>query len=142
VGIVLGAVLIACAAGGVGAFLLLRNAGGEGQPTPSAAAANFLTAVYKEKDAERASRFVCSAVRDTKVITNKIDELRRYEEKFNRDPQFTWDEPTVETASKKNAKLSVTIRFSTSDDRVAEQKLTITAVKDSGWYVCDVQTVS
>jgi hypothetical protein len=85
---------------------------------------------------------VCSAARDSKEIAKKIDEVRKYEEKFNRDPQFTWDEPTLDASTKNNAKLSVTIHFGTSDDRVAEQKLNITAIKDSGWYVCDVQTVS
>jgi hypothetical protein len=142
VGIVLAVVLVACGGGGIGAYLVLRNAGGDGQPSPSAATVNFLTAVLKEKNVDKASKYVCSAARDPKLITKKIDELRQYEQKFNRDPRFSWDEPKVENATDESAKVSVTIRFNTSDDRTAEQRLTITAVKNSGWYVCDIQTVS
>jgi hypothetical protein len=135
-------VLVLCGGGGITAFLLLRDSGGEGQANPTAAAVSFLNAVYKDKDAAKAGRYVCSSARDEDKINNKVNEVRQYEQKFNRDPKFTWDEPTVESTGKETAKLSVTIRFSTNDDRVAEQKLSITAVKDDGWFVCDVQTVT
>jgi hypothetical protein len=32
------------------------------------------------------------------------------------------------------------VRFATSDDRAAQEKLTITAVNDDGWLVCEVKT--
>jgi hypothetical protein len=140
VSLVLVGVLVLCGGGAVTAFLLLRNSGGEGQPDPTAATVNFLTAVYKDKDAAKAGRYVCAAARDEDKINNKINEVKQYEQKFNKDPKFTWDEPKVESTTKETAKLSVTVRFSTNDDRVAEQKLAITAVKDNGWFVCDIQT--
>jgi flagellar basal body-associated protein FliL len=139
--LVLAGVLLLCGGGGLTAFLLLRNSGGEGQPSPSAATVSFLTAVYKDKDATKASRYVCGAARDAGKIENKVNEVRRYVQRFDRDPKFTWDEPKVESGGKKTAKLSVTVKFSTNDDRVAEEKLSITAINDSGWFVCDVQTV-
>jgi hypothetical protein len=134
-------ILVVIAGGGITAFLLLRNSGGEGQATPTAAAANFLTAVYKDKDATKAGKYVCASARDKGNITKKVDEVKAYAQKFNRDPQFTWDEPKVDNQSKESATLSATVRFVTSDDRTAEQKLSITAVKDDGWLVCEVKSV-
>jgi hypothetical protein len=134
-------ILVVIAGGGITAFLLLRNSGGEGQATPTAAATNFLTAVYKDKDATKAGKYVCSSARDKANITAKVDEVKAYAQKFNRDPQFTWDEPKVENSNKESANLSVTIRFATSDDRTAEQKLSIVAVNDDGWLVCEVKSV-
>jgi hypothetical protein len=135
-------VLLLLGVGGLTTFLVLRNAGGDAQASPAAATTSFLTAVYKDKDAAKANRYVCAAARDTDQLTRKIDEIRRYEQKFNRDPTFTWDEPKIESSGKGQAKLAVTVRFATNDDRVAEEKLRITAVDDGGWFVCDVQTVS
>ncbi len=36
--------------------------------------------------------------------------------------------------------VNVTVRFTTSDDRAAEQKLIITTVKNDGWLVCEIKT--
>ena len=74
-------------------------------------------------------------------IKKKVDQVKAYAQKFNRDPQFTWDEPKVENSNKETATLAVTVRFTTSDDRAAEEKLSITAVNDDGWLVCEVKTV-
>ncbi|GIJ53893.1 Rv0361 family membrane protein [Virgisporangium aurantiacum] len=132
-------VLVVIAGGGITAFLIFGRSGGEGQANPTAAATNFLTAVYKDKDATKAARYVCSSARDKGDITKKVDEVKAYATKFNRDPQFTWDEPKVENSGKETATVAVTVRFSTSDDRAAEQKLTITTVKDDGWLVCEIK---
>jgi hypothetical protein len=132
-------VLVVIAGGGITAFLIFGRSGGEGQANPTAAATNFLTAVYKDKDATKAARYVCSSARDKGDITKKVDEVKAYAAKFNRDPQFTWDEPKVENSGKETATVAVTVRFSTSDDRAAEQKLTITTVKNDGWLVCEIK---
>jgi hypothetical protein len=139
--LVLVAVLVLCGGGGIAAFLVLKDAGGEGQPSAVQAAEKFLTAVYVDKDAAAASKYVCSSARDERKLNDKIDELRRYEDKFDRDPRFAWEQPKVDSTGKDTAKLSVTVKFSTNDDRGAEQKLAITAVDDDGWFVCDVQSV-
>jgi hypothetical protein len=141
IGLIAAIVVVVLLGGTTTAVLLLRGGGGEGQPNPTAAATNFLTAVYKDKDATKASRYVCAAARDEEQITRKVNEVRTYAEKFNRDPQFAWDEPKVESSNKERATLAVTVRFTTSDDRAAEEKLSIVAVNDGGWYVCEVKTV-
>ena len=123
------------------AFLIFGRSGGDGQANPTAAATSFLTAVYKAKDATKAARYVCSSARDKGDIEKKVGEVKAYATKFNRDPQFTWDEPKVENPGKDTATVNVTVRFTTSDDRAAEQKLSITTVKNDGWLVCEIKTV-
>lgn len=139
--IVVGAVLL-LGGGGITAFFVLRDSGGDAQPSPTEATVNFLTAVYKDRDAAKASKYVCSAARDEKVVAKKIKELTDYEANYKQSPRFTWDEPKVESSSKKNAKVSVTIRFNSDDDRSATQRLEITAINDDGWFVCDIATKS
>jgi hypothetical protein len=134
-------VVVVLVGGATTAILLLRGPGGDGQPNPTAAATNFLTAVYKDKDATKAAKYVCPSARDQEQITRKVNEVKSYAQKFNRDPQFGWDEPKVESSGKERATLGVTVRFTTSDDRAAEQKLNILAVKDGGWFVCEVKVV-
>jgi len=139
IGLIIAIVAVVLVGGATTAILLARGGGGEGQPSPTAAATNFLTAVYKDKDATKAARYVCSSARDKGDITKKVDEVKAYAAKFNRDPQFTWDEPKVENSGKETATVAVTVRFSTSDDRAAEQKLSITTVKNDGWLVCEIK---
>jgi hypothetical protein len=130
-----------CGGGGTAAYFLVTRLGGGGAATPTAATVNFLTAVYKDKDAAKASKFVCTAARDQSDLTRRIDELRSLEQRYPRDPQFTWNDPKVESQSRRSAKLSVTINFSAGEARVAEQRLRVTAVNDGGWFVCDVESV-
>jgi hypothetical protein len=137
--IVLAVALVLCGGGGVGAYLLLRNTDGKGQDSPTAATDAFLTAVYKDKDVTKASKYVCSAARNTQNLDKKVNEIKAYEEKY-RSPRYTWAPPTVESQNKDTAKLTVAVKFTSADDRTAEQKLRITAVNDNGWWVCDVQT--
>jgi hypothetical protein len=141
IGLIIAIVAVVLVGGSTTAFLLLRGGGGEGQPNPTAAATNFLTAVYKDKDATKAAKYVCSSARNQDQIDRKVSEIKAYVTKFNRDPQYAWDEPKVENSGKDRATLAVTVRFTTSDDRAAEEKLSIIAVNDSGWYVCEIKTV-
>jgi hypothetical protein len=141
IGLIIAIVAVVLVGGATTAILLARGGGGEGQPSPTAAATNFLTAVYKDKDATKAAKYVCSSARDEEQLTRKVNEVKSYAQKFNREPQFAWDEPKVENSGKDRATLAVTVRFTTSDDRAAEEKLSILAVKDGGWYVCEVKTV-
>ena len=141
IGLIVAIALVVLIGGGTTAILLLRGPGGDGQPNPTAAATNFLTAVYKDKDATKAAKYVCPSARDADQITSKVNEVKTYVQKFNRDPQFAWDEPKVESSGKERATLAVTVKFTTGDDRAAEQKLSIITVKDGGWFVCEVKTV-
>jgi hypothetical protein len=135
--IVLAVVILLCGGGGTAAYFLVRSVDGKGQATPQEAVDGFLTAVFKEKDVDKATMYVCSASRDKASLTKKINELRAYQQKY-RSAQFTWPDPTVDEQSKSTATLTVPVKFTTDDDRVAERKLRFTTVNESGWWVCEV----
>lgn len=135
------AVLLLLGGGGVSAYLMLRKADGPGAADPRSAVTQFLAAVYTEQDARRAAALVCPDARNQDSITRKIDEItgsvRRY-----RDPRFSWDEPRVEDETSDRARVTVTITLTTGDDRIAEQRLGLTVVREetAGWWVCEVES--
>jgi hypothetical protein len=135
--IVLAVVILLCGGGGTAAYFLVRSVDGKGQATPQEAVDGFLTAVFKEKDVDKATTYVCSASRDKASLTKKINELRAYQQKY-RSAQFTWPDPTVDEQSRSTATLTVPVKFTTDDDRVAERRLRFTTVNESGWWVCEV----
>jgi hypothetical protein len=140
--IVLGIAVVLCGGGGTGAYLFLRNASdGQGAESPQVAVNDFLVAVYTEHDADKAGQLVCSDARDKAQLTKKIDEVRAYAEKY-KDPKFSWPEPTVADVKEKSAKVSVTVRITTEDEKVAEQPLNFTVIEKTGWFVCEIQAGS
>jgi outer membrane phospholipase A len=136
---VLGTVVLLCGGGGTAAYFLLNNIADKGQGTPTAAVDGFLNAVFTKKDSTEAEKYVCSAARKKADLTKKIDELKAYEQNY-KSPRYTWGTPVVESQNQSSAKVTVAVKFITVDERVAEQKLRITATNDKGWWVCDVQT--
>jgi hypothetical protein len=135
---VLALVVLLCAGGGVSAWLLLRNVeSGDGAPEPVAAVTAFLTAVYTDKDADRAAGLVCGEARDTDEIAKKVDEVRAYEDKYE-SPRFEWEDPKVNEQNDERAVVSVKLRMVTADEKTAEQQLIFTVVKKTGWWVCEV----
>jgi hypothetical protein len=137
--IVLAVVLLLCGGGGVSAYLLLRNGDGPGAADPRTAVIQFLDAVYRAQDARLAAALVCPAARDGEAITRKVDEVRDAVRRY-RDPWFSWDEPRVEDETSDRARVSVKITLTTGDDRTAEQRLSLTVVRDTGWWVCEVES--
>jgi hypothetical protein len=135
--IVLGVVLLLCAVGGTSAYFLVERVNGSGRPTPTAAVEGFLSAVFTEHDVDQANRFVCSDARDKSRLSKKIDELRSYEEEY-KTPRYTWPTPTVTSQKKDTAILTVPVKITTADDRVAEHRLKFVTVNESGWWVCEV----
>jgi flagellar basal body-associated protein FliL len=130
--------LLLCGGGALSAFLLLRNAeNGKGAPDPATAVTRFLTAVYTEQDAKAANELVCREARDDKKITAKVDEVKRYAEEYS-GPSFRWDEPTVASENDKRALVAVALTLTTTDEKSAQQDLTFTVVKKTGWWVCEV----
>lgn len=130
--------LLLCAGGGTTAFLLLRGMEeGEGAAEPVIAVEEFLTAVYEDKDAERAASLVCTEARDREAIAKKIAEIEKYESTYE-DPRFRWDEPTVDEQNEERAVVSVQLTVTTQDEKIATQRLTFTVVKKTGWWVCEV----
>jgi hypothetical protein len=136
--IVLGVALLLCAGGGTGAYFLITRVGSHGRPTPSQAVDGFLDAVFRQRDAEKASAFVCNESRDTAALKHKINELREYADRY-RSPHFTWATPRVESRRGNTATLTVPVTVVTADDRTAQKKLSFIAVRESGWYVCEVR---
>ncbi len=136
--IVLAVVLLLCAIGGVGAFLVLRNVeSGEGAAEPVAAVDGFLKAVYSDQDAAKAASLVCGAARDDAAITKKVKEIEGYANTY-KTPRFKWDTPKVDEQNTERAIVSVTLTMITGDEKTAEQQMKITVVEKTGWWVCDV----
>jgi hypothetical protein len=136
--IVLGVVLLLCAAGGVGAFFLLNNSEGTGATTAKDAAHDFLTAIYKEHDGTAAEKLVCNEARDREAIKAKIKEIEDQKAAL-KGPSITWDTPKIENETAERADTTVTIRLTTTDEKLSEQTLKLTLVKHDGWFVCEVQ---
>ena len=135
--IVLAVALVLCGGGGATAWYLLQGADGKGQANPVDAVNLFLTAVYKEKNVEAANKYVCSTARNKQDLANRIKEIRDYDDKY-KSPQYNWPTPTVDDQKQETAQVSVPIKVTTSDDRVAEIKLKIITVNDNGWWVCEI----
>jgi hypothetical protein len=135
--IVLGVVLLLCGGGGTGAYFLIKRVNGSGTTTPAAAVDGFLTAVFREHDVEKANKFVCSESRNKAVLGKKIDELRSFEQKY-KSPKYSWPTPSVQSRKDRTATLTVPVKITTADERVAEKRLKFVAVDESGWWVCEV----
>jgi hypothetical protein len=138
VSLALALTLLLCGGGAVSAFLLLRNAdNGGGAPDPATAVTRFLSAVYSEQDADAASELVCREARDDKKVTAKVEEVRGYARQYDA-PQFRWATPSVASQDEERATVAVGLTMTTRDEKTAEQRLTFTVVKKTGWWVCEV----
>ncbi|MGN9813276.1 Rv0361 family membrane protein [Micromonospora sp. BQ11] len=136
--VALAAILLLCAGGGVVTFLTLRNAEeGEGAKEPTAAVEQFLTAVYKDRDAARAAKLVCADSRDDEKVAAKIAEVETYVS-GNQNPRFRWSNPKVDNQTGDRATVSTRLTVTTADEKIADQQLRFTVVKKTGWWVCEV----
>lgn len=138
--IVLGVLLLLCGAGGVAAYVLLNGGEGKGADTASTAAQEFLTAIYKERNATKAEALVCKEARDRKAIDSKIKELEDKQEQL-KSPAYTWDTIKVENQTETRGESTITIKLTTSDEKVAEQTVKLELVKRDGWFVCEVREI-
>ncbi|WP_435831379.1 Rv0361 family membrane protein [Micromonospora arborensis] len=131
-------IMVLCVGGGVVAFLTLRNAEtGEGAKEPAVAVDEFLTAVYKDRDATKAASRVCAASRDDEKITAKVAEVQKYASAYQ-NPRFRWTTPKVDNQTGERATVSTRVTMTTSDEKVADQDLRFTVVQKTGWWVCEV----
>ncbi|WP_422740854.1 hypothetical protein ACN263_28575 [Micromonospora sp. WMMD729] len=136
--IALGVIMVLCVGGGVVTFLTLRNAeSGEGAKEPAVAVDEFLTAVYKDRDAGKAADHVCAASRDDKKIAAKVAEVEKYAASYQ-NPRFKWTTPKVDNQTGDRATVSTRITMTTADEKVADQDLRFTVVQKTGWWVCEV----
>ncbi|MGC4811268.1 hypothetical protein ACLQ29_12170 [Micromonospora sp. DT228] len=131
-------IMVLCVGGGVLAFLTLRNAEtGEGAKEPAVAVDEFLTAVYKDRDATKATNRVCAASRDDKKIAAKVAEVQKYASEYQ-NPRFRWTTPKVDNQTGDRATVSTRVTMTTADEKVADQDLRFTVVQKTGWWVCEV----
>lgn len=140
--IALVAVLMLSAAGGVTAWLLIRDPDRNGAASPTAAVDSFLQAVYHDQDAERAADLVCSEARDQAALQTKIDELKAYQG-TQVSPTFAWTDPAVIEQRDELAVVEVTVTMTTGDEKTADQSLHVSVLdkQDDGWWVCDLAAV-
>ncbi|NJC15781.1 hypothetical protein F4558_005607 [Micromonospora profundi] len=131
-------IMVLCVGGGVVTFLTLRNAeSGEGAKEPAVAVDEFLTAVYKDRDATKAANRVCAASRDDKKIAAKVAEVQKYTAEYQ-NPRFKWTAPKVDNQTGDRATVSTRVTMTTADEKVADQDLRFTVVQKTGWWVCEV----
>ncbi|MEU4551648.1 Rv0361 family membrane protein [Micromonospora violae] len=136
--IALAVIMVLCVGGGVAAFLTLRNAEtGEGAKDPAVAVDEFLTAVYKDRDATKAAGRVCAAARDDDKIAAKVGEVEKYASTYQ-NPRFRWTTPKVDNQTGDRATVSTRLTMTTADEKVADQELRFTVVQKAGWWVCEV----
>ena len=83
---------------------------------------------------------VCSAARDAKKLATKINEVRQQNKQYD-DPKYSWSTFTTESSGKDRAVLSTTVTLTTANVQKATQKLNLTVIKSTGWFVCDVKQV-
>ncbi|WP_442932718.1 Rv0361 family membrane protein [Micromonospora sp. NBC_00821] len=131
-------IMVLCVGGGVVAFLTLRDAEtGEGAKEPAVAVDEFLTAVYKDRDATKAADHVCAASRDDDKIAAKVAEVEKYASTYQ-NPRFRWTTPKVDNQTGERATVSTRLTMTTADEKVADQELRFTVVQKTGWWVCEV----
>ncbi|MER7460306.1 hypothetical protein [Micromonospora sp. NPDC126480] len=136
--VALAVILVLCVGGGIVAFLTLRTAeNGEGAEEPTVAVEQFLTAVYRDRDAGKVSALVCSAARDDGKIAAKVAEVEKYAAGYP-NPRFRWSPPRVDNQTGDRATVTTKVTMTTADEKIADLPLRITVVKKTGWWVCEV----
>ncbi len=135
--LVLGVMVLLCAGGGFGAYVITLNLEPHGQSTPARAVDGFLRSVYDSKDAEQAANYVCRTARDPRELVKKIREVKAAERKY-RSPKYTWPDPQVGQVKGSTAVVTTDVTLSTADEKVAVQHLRFTVIKQKGWFVCEV----
>ncbi|TDC77673.1 hypothetical protein E1193_22055 [Micromonospora sp. KC606] len=138
VSLTIAAALLLCGGGTAAAYLALPDReDGAGAVEPAVAVDNFLSAVYQDRDARRAAGFVCAASRDQQKIAAKVAEVDRYAS-GHANPRFRWATPRVDNQTGDRATVSARVVMTTADEKIAEQALRFTVVREKGWWVCEV----
>jgi hypothetical protein len=135
--IVLALVVVLFGGGGTAVYFALKGAAGKGQASPVDAVNHFLQAVYKDRSAEAASKYVCPDARDKNALSKRIDAIRQYDANL-KSPTYTWQTPTVEKQNATVATVLAEVKVNTTDDREAKAKLKFITTKDNGWWVCEI----
>ncbi|WP_067509211.1 hypothetical protein [Actinoplanes sp. TFC3] len=139
--IALAAVLTVLLLGGgaATAFLLLHDAdSGRGSPDPATAVDRFMTAIYTEQNAGAASGQVCHEARDENKLQERVEQIKGYATEYPA-PLFRWSDPAISASTGKQATVDVQLTMTTDDEKSAQQQLTFTVIRKTGWLVCDIK---
>jgi hypothetical protein len=124
--------------GTVSAYLLLRDAeSGKGAPDPATAVNRFMTAVYTQQDPQSAGDAVCREARDEEQLKARVEQIKGYANEYDA-PSFRWNDPAVSGQTDERATVGVQLTMTTDDEKTAQQQLTFTVIRKTGWLVCDV----
>jgi hypothetical protein len=134
--LVFGVLLLLCAGGGVGAFILVSTLEGRGANTPAVAADTLLTGIFVERDEVKASKYLCSDIEPAR-ITQKINEANRLLER-EPDAKYSW-EMSNKTQSKDKAVINATVTAQSAKRIISTQRLEITIISNGGWRVCGLK---
>ena len=96
-----------------------------------------MTAVYTQQDAAAADELVCREARDADRLAARVNQIKGYANEYD-GPAFRWSEPAVSAQTDERATVSVQLTMSTDDEKTAEQQLTFTTVRKTGWLVCEI----
>ena len=139
VSLVLVALLVLCAGVGTAAYVVSKKQSGTGQVDPKTAVGAFMTAVYAHRDATEAEKYVCAQSDNKSQIASKITELKTADSTYN-SPAYSWSDPSVGKQTATEATVTTTVTMTTADEKQSTENLTFTALKNKGWWVCEVKS--
>ncbi len=88
-------------------------------------------------DAAAAGELVCREALDQEKLNARVNLVKGWANEYD-GPTFRWDDPAVSGQSDERATVSVRLTLTTDDEKTAQQQLTFTTVRKTGWLVCDV----
>ena len=98
----------------------------------------FLTAVYKDRDADEGGRPASAPPPGTtRRSPRKVAEVQKYATEYQ-NPRFRWTTPKVDNQTGDRATVTTKVTMTTADEKVADQDLRFTVVRKTGWWVCEV----
>ena len=86
------------------------------------------------------TKTTCSYSATTLVgqLKARVDQIKGYANEYDA-PSFKWNDPAVQGQTDERATVGVQLTMTTDDEKTAQQQLTFTVVRKTGWLVCDVK---